>query len=43
MLFTDTVKQALKSPLILQTIGKLDAVIREHGVDVVRHGGSRTA
>src|SRR5215217_51018 len=34
----EAVEQMFESPPILQAVGELDAIIREDGVDMVRHG-----
>ena len=39
----DAVEQMFESPAILQAVGELDAVVREDGVDVVRHGSNQPA
>ena len=37
----DAVEQMFESPSILQAVGELDAVVREDGMNTIRHGGDQ--
>jgi hypothetical protein len=41
MLLADAVKQMLESPFIFQAIGKLDAIVRQNGMNAVRYGSNQ--
>lgn len=41
MLFTDAVKQMFECPLILLTSGKLNAVVSQNSVNMIRQDGNQ--